>query len=137
MAKHTIFKVYMEHSLLFIASTFITLMFFLSGFHKVYDFTTVSKGLMMKTSLPLTLAQFVIGLVIVLEIVAPLVITTYTYQSSNKGLYMYAKLSTLALLLFTIVATLLYHFPPTGSNYYSFMSNLSTVGGLILLYNIL
>jgi hypothetical protein len=71
--------------------------------------------------------------VILLEIVGPFIISLYSYNS-NPILYTYAKLSLLGLIVFTLLATLLYHFLPFGSNYYSFMSNLSTLGGLLLLY---
>jgi uncharacterized membrane protein YphA (DoxX/SURF4 family) len=88
---------------------------------------------MNKTALPLPLAKIIISCVIVLEIVAPFIISLYSYNS-NPQLYTYAKLCLLALIVFIILATFLYHFPPFGSNYYSFMSNLSTLGGLLLLY---
>ena len=120
-------------NLLFIPSLFITLLFFFSGFNKIKDFNQVTKGFVNKTKIPLFLAKIVILCVILLEIIAPLIITLYSYNL-NKGLYLYTKLSLIALIIFTILATLIYHFPPIGSNYYSFMSNLSTIGGLILLY---
>ena len=120
-------------NLVLIATIYITLLFFISGFHKIKDFTNVVKGFMNKTALPLPLAKIIIGCVIVLEIVAPFIISLYSYNS-NPQLYTYAKLCLLALIVFIILATFLYHFPPFGSNYYSFMSNLSTMGGLLLLY---
>jgi len=120
-------------NLVLIATIYITLLFFISGFHKIKDFTNVVKGFMNKTALPLPLAKIIIGCVIVLEIVAPFIISLYSYNS-NPQLYTYAKLCLLALIVFIILATFLYHFPPFGSNYYSFMSNLSTLGGLLLLY---
>lgn len=120
-------------NLVLIATIYITLLFFISGFHKIKDFTNVVKGFMNKTALPLPLAKIIIGCVIVLEIVAPFIISLYSYNS-NPQLYTYAKLCILALIVFIILATFLYHFPPFGSNYYSFMSNLSTLGGLLLLY---
>ena len=88
---------------------------------------------MNKTSIPLSIAKIIISGVILLEIVAPFIISIYSYNSNQK-LYTYTKLSILGLIIFTILATLLYHFPPFGENYYSFMSNLSTLGGLLLLY---
>ena len=121
-------------NLLFIASLFITLLFFLSGFNKIKDFNQVTKGFVNKTKIPLFLSKIVILGVILLEIIAPLIITLYSYNL-NKSLYPYTKLSLIALIIFTILATLIYHFPPVGSNYYSFTSNLSTIGGLILLYH--
>ena len=120
-------------NLLFIASLFITLLFFLSGFNKIKDFNQVTKGFVNKTKIPLFLSKIVISGVILLEIIAPLIITLYSYNL-NKSLYPYTKLSLIGLIIFTILATLIYHFPPIGSNYYSFTSNLSTIGGLILLY---
>ena len=119
------------------ASAFITLMFFLSGFHKILGFTDTSKSLVKKTGVSLSLAKLVIFAVIVLELIAPSIITVYFAMKQPNRLQRYAQLSTIALLIFTVAATLLYHFPPTGSNYYSAMSNMSTIGGLILLYTLI
>jgi uncharacterized membrane protein YphA (DoxX/SURF4 family) len=119
--------------LILISTIYITLLFFISGFDKIKDFMKVVKGFMNKTKLPLLLSKIIISVVILLEIVAPFIIALYSYNANPK-LYTYTKLSLLGLILFTILATLIYHFPPTGSNYYSFMSNLSTLGGLLLLY---
>jgi uncharacterized membrane protein YphA (DoxX/SURF4 family) len=122
----------MSYSLI-IPSIFITLLFFLSGFHKIKDFINVTKGFVNKTHLPFTLGKFIIAYVIILEILAPLIITAYAYNY-NPTLLPYARFSIIALIIFTILATILYHFPPNKNNYYSFMSNLSTIGGLMLLY---
>ena len=119
---------------LFLPSIFITLIFFLAGFNKIRHFNQVSKGLSHKTRLPLILSKLVIIMVIILEIIAPFMITVSAYYTS-ANMEMYAKLSILGLIIFTVLATLLYHFPPYGANAYSFMSNLSTIGGLLLLYN--
>jgi uncharacterized membrane protein YphA (DoxX/SURF4 family) len=119
--------------LILISTIYITLLFFISGFHKIKDFMKVVKGFMNKTTIPLSIAKIIISGVILLEIVAPFIIALYSYNYNPK-LYTYTKLSLLGLIVFTILATLLYHFPPFGENYYSFMSNLSTLGGLLLLY---
>uniref|UniRef100_A0A6C0IJ84 DoxX family protein n=1 Tax=viral metagenome TaxID=1070528 RepID=A0A6C0IJ84_9ZZZZ len=116
-----------------ISSIYITLLFFLSGFNKITDFIQVVKGFMNKTKLPFTLCKIIIIFVILLEIVAPLIISLYSYNA-NPLLYTSAKLSLLGLIVFTILATFMYHFPAIGQNYYSFMSNISTIGGLLLLY---
>jgi uncharacterized membrane protein YphA (DoxX/SURF4 family) len=119
--------------LVLISTIYITLLFFLSGFDKIKNFTQVAKGFMNKTNLPIMLSKIIIGVVILLEIVAPFIISLYSYNH-NPMLYTYTKMSLLGLILFTILATVIYHFPPFGSNYYSFMSNISTLGGLLLLY---
>lgn len=120
--------------LILISTIYITLLFFISGFHKITDFIQVVKGFMNKTKLPFTLSKIIIIGVILLEIVAPLIISVYSYNA-NPLLYTYTKLSLIGLIIFTILATLIYHFPPFDKNYYSFMSNLSTLGGLLLLYH--
>ena len=115
----------------------LTIMFFLSGFNKIINFKSVSNGLQSKFSqklfnIPLNFAMFSIVLVILLEILAP-IIMNYSYY--NKKYYKYGKYSTYLLILFVIIATYLYHFPATGSQYYPFMSNLALIGGLIILSN--
>jgi uncharacterized membrane protein YphA (DoxX/SURF4 family) len=120
-------------TLVLISTIYITLLFFLSGFDKIKNFTQVAKGFMNKTNMPFMLSKIIIGVVILLEIVAPFIISLYSYNP-NPMLYTYTKMSLLGLIVFTILATLIYHFPPFGSNYYAFMSNLSTLGGLLLLY---
>ena len=120
-------------NLILISTIYITLLFFLNGFYKINNFTTTVQGLMKKTTFPLLLSKIIISCVILLEIVAPFIISLYSYNSNPK-LYTYTKLSLIGLMVFIILATVIYHFPPFGSNYYSVMSNLSTLGGLLLLY---
>ena len=115
----------------------ITLTFFLSGFDKITNFKSISKGLQTKFSeklfnIPLIFSMFSLILVILLEIFAP-IIMNYSYYF--KKYYKYAKYSTYSLIGFVIFATYLYHFPAIGSQYYPFMSNLALIGGLIILSN--
>jgi len=119
--------------IIFISSIFITLLFFLSGFNKIKEFVSTSKGLSKRTNFSLAIAKIVIVGVIILEIFAPFIISVYAY-THNPFLRGYATLSVIGLIIFTILATVLYHFPPQGQNLYSCMSNLSTIGGLMLLY---
>jgi uncharacterized membrane protein YphA (DoxX/SURF4 family) len=44
-----------------------------------------------------------------------------------------AYYSSVGLAVFTVLATLIYHFPPFGSEYYAFMKNLTATGGLMVL----
>ena len=46
-------------NLLFIASLFITLLFFLSGFNKIKDFNQVTKGFVNKTKMHIRNKKFV------------------------------------------------------------------------------
>ena len=119
---------------LFFPSALITVMFFLSGFEKLYFFKDKVSKFAKKMSFPLTLAQLVIGCVILLEIGAPSVIATYMY-TGMRCLVPFFKLAIIALVLFTLLATALYHNPLKGKDsYYAFMSNTSTIGGLLALY---
>ena len=119
---------------LFFPAILITLLFFLSGFDKIYKFTKTTSKFAKKIGVPLTLAQLIIIGVIVLEIVAPLVIAAYLYTRAF-ALVPFFKLAIIALSLFTIVATAIYHNPLKGrEKYYAFMSNVSTLGGLMALY---
>jgi len=65
-----------------------------------------------------------------LEILAPLIVLYSEYFNKYKK---YAKYSLYSLIIFVIVATYLYHFPPFKGQYYPFMSNMSTIGGLLIL----
>lgn len=107
------------------------IMFFLSGIDKMINFHKVSNEFTTKTpvKIPIQLAYIAIIVAIVIELVAPILINLGLIKK-NKQLIFY---STLSLIVFTVLATILYHFPPTGYQYYPFMSNLTTIGGLMLI----
>lgn len=110
------------------------IMYFLSGFDKITNFDNISKGLKNKISFPIILCKLSIILVIILEICAPvLIIYSLVY---GKYTY-YSYIATNLLIAFTIFATILYHFPTQPNQYYYFMKNLSIIGGLLLLSNLL
>ena len=80
--------------------------------------------------LPNVFYQLAIFLVIVLEIVAPILILFSLQTNMYNEL---AYFSSIGLAIFTVLATIIYHFPPTGSEYYAFMKNLTATGSLLLL----
>ncbi len=82
-----------------------------------------------KVNVDFSLYKIAIIGVIILQILCPLIILYHIHSKKYKN---YAKISVNLLILFTIIATLLFHYPPVGKDYYSFMSNLSTIGGLML-----
>jgi uncharacterized membrane protein YphA (DoxX/SURF4 family) len=113
-----------------ITAILITLIYFQSVFSK--NLSSTPKGLQEHfiKALPIFFYKIVIIGVIILEFLAPLIIV---YSTINKRYREYGKYSTLALIIFTIMATVLYHIPFSKS----FYSHLSIIGGLIALYFIL
>ncbi len=120
----------------FIYAFMIVIMYFLAGISKLQNFkNTVSgfKGVFFLKNLPNIFYQIIILGVVILEIFAPVFIL-YSIQT-NKHKYI-AYISSISLAFFTVLATLLYHFPPIGGQYYSFMKNLTATGSLFLLSNL-
>ncbi len=107
------------------------IMFFLSGIDKMINFYKISNEFATKTpvKIPIQIAYLAIIVAIIIELAAPILINVGLIKK-NKKLVLY---STLFLIVFTVLATLLYHFPPIGYQYYPFMSNLTTIGGLMLI----
>ena len=119
---------------LFYPSLLITLLFFLSGFEKIYLFSKRTVDFSKKVKIPLTIAKLVIGGVILLELIAPIIITSYTFTGLFALLPLF-KFAVISLIAFTVAATIMYHNPlKGGENYYACMSNISTIGGLLALY---
>ena len=113
-------------------SSIINFMFFTSGIDKVVHFPKVVDGLKKRFpfELPFIMYQFMIIVAIIIELVAPIMILYTVYNPSYRNYGVYACYS---LIFFTILATLLYHFPPKGIQWYPFTSNITTIGGLFAL----
>lgn len=111
----------------------ILLMYFLAGVNKARNFSqtvTGLKNMFFLKNLPNLFYQLVIFLVIILETVAPIVILYSLQNNSHRNLAFY---SSVGLAIFTVLATLIYHFPPSGGQYYPFMKNLTATGSLMLI----
>ena len=120
-----------------IYAVLILLMYFISGINKANSFkaTVYSfKKIFFIKNLPLIFYKLSIFLVIILELFAPLIIIFSLYTSLYIKLAYYSSIS---LAIFTVLATLIYHFPPYGSDYYAFLKNITAIGGLMLLSTIL
>jgi uncharacterized membrane protein YphA (DoxX/SURF4 family) len=117
---------------LVILSCLILFMFIVSGINKIRDFTNVAEGLQkrVKIDVPFVLYQFAILMALLLQIVGSSVIIYSAYTGEFEK---YAYYSSIALAGFTILATLVYHYPPVGKNYYPVLSNITTFGALLLL----
>jgi uncharacterized membrane protein YphA (DoxX/SURF4 family) len=123
-----------------VSSILITAMFFLSGFHKLINFDKTVNNFKGKISYALNINQnineyiykSIIGLVVLLEILAPIIIV---YYYTTKKYRKFSNYAVYGLIIFTILATLLYH-PLNINDYYKsipFWANISLIGGLLLL----
>lgn len=115
-------------------STLLVIMFLLSGINKLSGFSSVVDSLKQKVQYDMSdnLYNLAIVIVILIEIVAPVIIIYYAFTGNYKQEAYY---SVIALIIFTVLATLLYHFPDF-SNYKKsipFWANVSLLGGLLLL----
>ena len=111
----------------------INFLYLMSAYGKINNFEATSKGLkkiFWIKGLPLWFFKFTIFCVIILLIAAPCVMLYSLYDKKYKY---YGKLSIYALILFTILATLLYHFPTDPSERINFLKNLSIIGGFFAL----
>ena len=118
---------------LLLCASLILLMYFFAGISKFNNFFTVVNGFKQMfyfKTLPNIFYKLSILLVVLLEIFAPLIILFSLLTNKYK---LYAYYSSISLSIFTILATLIYHFPPYGSQYYAFIKNLAATGGLLLL----
>ena len=122
-------KVIMDKALALLSINVMMIMFFLAGVDKVRNFNKVVKGFITRAPItPVWLASICITIAIIIELVGPVMIN-YGFFKKDKAMYLIGCVS---LIIFTVLATLIYHFPPTGFRYYPFMSNLTTIGGLML-----
>lgn len=114
----------------------LTLMFLLSGLHKIrhFDKTILSfNNRLSHFNLPLRrFSRFFICMAILIQIISPLLMI---YSTINDKYIKAAQYASIVLVFFTIAATILYHFPPYGLKYYPFMSNVTTIAGLLLFFS--
>ena len=125
-----------DNNILFILSIILTQMFFVSGIDKCLNFSKVVKGFEQRfpITMPSSFHQIAIVVAILIELIAPSILA---YSIYVEKYHYQASIACISLIIFTIAATLIYHFPPTKYRYYPFMSNVTTVGGLSLMIWIL
>ena len=105
----------------------ILILYILSGIGKINNFDKTSKILMKKFLIKLNLIFFkliIIGVIILLIGGSSFLI----YANFTKKFNLIRKIILSALIIFTILATLLYHYPPVGADKYHFLKNLSITG---------
>ena len=110
-------------------SLMVLLLFMFSGVEKLFSVNHTAKLLQSKCGwVPLGLCTLAIALVVLLELVGSGVILYSASTGSKKNL---ARISILGLIVFTILATVLFHMSEPSQ----ILKNLSVIGGLSLLYD--
>lgn len=106
-------------------------MFPLSAIDKIYNFEKSSKRLVKNLpDLNKRIADLMIGAAIVLQLIAPLLIM---YSIITKKSKMIGMISSILIALFTIAVTIVFYIPATGSKYYAFLGNTTTLGCMLLI----
>ena len=118
----------------FLSVFLIVLIFILSGIHKLFDINGTANLLQSKFNVNVPHSLYVLAIVAVIIILIGCSSSLLHYAATKKHATL-AFYSTILLICFTILATLIFHVPPVKKNYYSFMSNMSLVGGLLLILN--
>ena len=117
------------------------IMFVYSGINKIPKFSKLVSGLAKKTQLPSPINEFGMVGVILLEIIGALVVVYYfwfgEFKLNNIKLISKetVKYIVLTFIAFMIVVTPLYH--PPNKAIIPFLSNVTTTGGFLLIYNLL
>jgi len=122
----------MELDELVIGTIFLTMFYFIAGINKLRHFKSSTKSFAKKLPIASLFSGLIIALVIAIEILAPIAMVYAAFSPSHE---IYGFTGSIILVGFTILATLLYHFPPTKKEHQMpFMRNLALIGGF-LLYN--
>jgi uncharacterized membrane protein YphA (DoxX/SURF4 family) len=111
-------------------------MYLISGISKAFNFKSTRNAIISKFPIKLPIVLYTIALVCVILLLTVGSLTVI-YTFLTKKLALISSKIVLLLILFTICATLMFHFPSEKEKYH-FMKNMSIIGGfLILLSNIL
>lgn len=124
-----------------ISAFLLVILFIIAGINKINGFNSTVDGFAnvltnFNISLPfMQMYQLIILLVIILEICAPFTILLSINNFIDRY---YGKVATVLIILFTILATFLYHNPLMDSTQtMAMLKNLSIIGGLGCLHNLL
>jgi uncharacterized membrane protein YphA (DoxX/SURF4 family) len=106
-------------------------MYLYSGVNKAFTFEGTRNAI--KSKFPIKLPDFIytlalIGVILLLTVGSSIV----GYSVFTNKLVKISSYITIALILFTIMATLMFHFPSEKEKYH-FMKNMSIIGGFLIL----
>lgn len=122
-----------------IASVLVLAMFLISSVYKMRDQSGYVDILRKTTALPLSVCRALIAGATLLQCVAPLIILAVQVADFGVDVHPWlrrlAMLSVLGLIVFTVIATVLFKLPQVrkGGKPWPLLSNVSVTGGLLLL----
>ena len=128
----------MNQTIIKVAVFLFFIMFIYSGFGKITSFKKKTLGLSKKTRLPYPINELGMIGVILLETIGALIIVCYFWFPKITLEYIpkqYIRYICLLFIAFMIVVTPLYH--PPHKQIIPFLSNLTTTGGFLLIYNMI
>ena len=115
-------------------------MYIFSGINKILNFNNISKELQAKfeikfpVKLPLIFYKFTMILVIsLLTCGSFILLLLHNIEIKYKNIII--QILSILFILFTLLATYLYHYPPVGHDLYAFMKNISIIGGFLIIYS--
>jgi uncharacterized membrane protein YphA (DoxX/SURF4 family) len=119
-------------NLTIISTILITIVFIISAIPKIINFQNTAFGLksQLNSNMSMSLFMLVIVIAIIIELGGSLIVLYSTITSQYR---MYAYYSVFGLIIFTTLATLIYHRSLVGNDYYAFFKNIAIIGGLLLL----
>lgn len=114
-----------------IAILLLVLLFLFSGVQKLFNINGTADVLKNKININFPHWMYVVVIIIVIAIQIGCSSSLIYYAATKKHATL-AYYSTILLLCFTVLATIIFHIPPIKTNYHPCMSNISLVGGLLL-----
>lgn len=121
-----------------VCSILVLAIFFVAGIKKTQSFAQTQGGITKKIGkffkgLPEQFYKLLTGLVIAIELLAPLAIVYSLMGTTNATKQLTKRTSLLILIIFIIIATLLYHSPTDPNETMSFLRNIGIIGALLLM----
>jgi len=116
-----------------IGTLMLSVFYLMAGINKLLNFKGTYESFSKKFSLMSLLSAIIIGAVVMIEIVAPAAMIYGANNYTNDYAKTIGVIGSWSLIVFTLLATLLYHFPPTQKEHrMPFMRNISLIGGFLI-----
>jgi hypothetical protein len=129
-----LFLISLMSLMLFLGASINKILNFTEVVNDFIDTTTPFLKLILNNRPPLVIYKIIIICVILLQFIASSIVLLASYKNlQNKGLNMMSRISLYILIIFSILATLIYHIRFEKRHIIMTLSNLSVIAGLWLL----